>query len=228
MRLGPRQFPLTIHSLFRPITISDLPSMIHVALTGNVAAGKSTVARLFAEWGATVIDADAIVHELQQPGQPVLRQMVTQFGAGILRPDGALDRSALRRRILDDPAARLALEAIVHPAVARRREALVAEAAADGVQMVVSDIPLLFEAADPGAFDAVVLVDASEEVRADRLVRLRGLDPAEANRLIASQLPSSKKRELSDFIIVNDGSETELLATARAVWEQLSARADPG
>lgn len=199
--------------------------MIHLALTGNVAAGKSSVARLFAEWGATIIDADAIVHELQQPGQPVLAQMVRQFGRDILRPDWRLDRPALRRRVLDDPDARAALEAIVHPAVVARREELIAEAAARGASVVVSDIPLLFEAADPSAFDGVILVEAPVAVRRDRLITLRGMNPAEADRLIAAQMPSEAKRARSDFIIENAASEADLEAAARRVWDQITARA---
>jgi dephospho-CoA kinase len=202
--------------------------MIHVALTGNIAAGKSSVARLFATWGATVIDADAIVHELQQPGQPVLAAMVARFGAGILRPGGALNRPALRHRILEEPGARAALEAIVHPAVAARRAEQIAVAEASGASIIVSDIPLLFEAADPTDFDQVVLVDAPEAVRRDRLVRLRGIDPAEADRLIAAQMPSAAKRDRSHHVIDNAGSEAELEAAARAVWQQLAALAGPG
>ena len=199
--------------------------MIHLALTGNVAAGKSSVARLFAEWGATIIDADAIVHELQQPGQPVLAQMVRQFGRDILRPDWRLDRPALRRRVLDDPKARAALEAIVHPAVVERREALIADAKARGAAVVVSDIPLLFEAADPDAFDGVVLVDAPVAIRRDRLITRRGMNPAEADRLIAAQLPSEGKRARSDFILDNAGTEADLEAAARRVWDAITARA---
>jgi dephospho-CoA kinase len=201
--------------------------MIQVALTGNIAAGKSTVARHFADWGAIVIDADAIVHDLQQPGQPVLAAMVRRFGPGILRADGALDRPALRHLILEDPGARADLEAIVHPAVARRRAELIAAAAPAG-RIVVSDIPLLFESADPAAFDRVVLVDAPEAIRRDRLVRARGLQPAEADRLIAAQMPSAAKRLRSDFTIDNDGSPDQLETAARAVWQQLAAAAAPG
>lgn len=200
--------------------------MIHVALTGNVAAGKSSVARLFAGWGATIIDADALVRELQQPGTPVLAAMVAAFGPGILHPDGRLDRGAMRRRILADPGARARLEAIVHPAVAERRAERVAEARRRGAPVVVSDIPLLFEAADPAAFDRVVLVDAPEAVRRQRLVELRGLDPAEADRLIAAQMPSAAKRSRSHFIIDNDGTPDALEQAARRVWEQLVSGAE--
>ena len=200
--------------------------MIHVALTGNIAAGKSSVARLFADWGATVLDADAIVHELQRPGTQVFAAMVAQFGPGILRPDGALDRPALRRRILRDPAARATLEAIVHPAVAERRAALVAEAGQSGEPVVVSDIPLLFEVGDPSQFDIVVLVDAPEAIRRERLIQVRGHSPDEADRLIAAQLPSADKRARSTHVIDNHGSRDELESAARAVWDAILAAAD--
>src|SRR5919201_1662043 len=134
--------------------------MLHVALTGNIAAGKSTVAELFRRWGATLIDADQLVRELQAPGSPVLEAIVARFGAAVLRADGTLDRAALRRRVMADPAAREALERIVHPAVHRRREELLREAGRRGDRIVVSEIPLLFEVADSREFDAVVLVDA--------------------------------------------------------------------
>src|SRR3970282_1730670 len=104
--------------------------MISVALTGNVASGKSTVARLFADWGATLIDADALVREVQRPGSPGVGGLRERFGPGVIHADGALDRDATRRLMLADRAARADLEAIVHPAVARRREALLAGARA--------------------------------------------------------------------------------------------------
>lgn len=206
-----------------PVPHSPCPAVLHLALTGNVAAGKSSVARLFAGWGARILDADAIVHELQQPGTPVFDAMVARFGRGILRPDGRLDRPALRRLVLADPAARADLEAIVHPAVAARREALLAEARAQDAAVVISDIPLLFEVGDPSEFDAVILVDAPADIRHGRLVRLRGLDPAEADRLIAAQGPSGPKRARSDYIIDNAGTEAELEAAARAVWRRIAA-----
>ncbi len=201
--------------------------MLNVALTGNVASGKSTVAAFFAAWGAVVIDADAIVHELQRPGTGVYDAIVRRFGQRVVGPRGLLDRDALRARVLADPDARRDLEAIVHPAVARRREELVADARRRDVRVVVSDIPLLFEALDPAAFDAVVLVDAPEAVRRRRLVTLRGLDPAEAERLMAAQLPSSTKRARSTWVIDNDGTLAGLERRARAVWEALAGAAGP-
>jgi dephospho-CoA kinase len=199
--------------------------MLNVALTGNVAAGKSTVTELFRSWGATVIDADRLVREAQAPGSPVLVAIVTRFGPAVLRPDGTLDRSAVRAIVLADPAARAALEAIVHPAVQARRDVLLAEARERGDRIVVNDIPLLFEALDPREFDVVVLVDAPELLRLDRLVRARGLPLIEARRMIAAQLPAEAKRAGSDYIIENDGDLEALEARAREVWTGLLARA---
>ena len=197
--------------------------MRHIGLTGNVAAGKSAVAALFRRWGATVIDADEIVHQLQQPGTPVLAAITARFGAGILRPEGSLDRARLRALVFADEAARRDLEAIVHPAVQARREALVTEARRRGDPVVVSDIPLLFETMDPGAFDAVVLVDAPAAIRRDRLIEHRGFSREEAERLIAAQAPADAKRDRSTFVIDNDGDEAMLERRARKVWESIAA-----
>jgi len=126
------------------------------ALTGNIAAGKSTVVALFKEWGAGIVDADQVVRDLQRPGTEVFRQIVKRFGKEILTPEGEIDRAALRRLILADTRARSDLNAIVHPAVRAQRDTLVAAARAAGARIIVADIPLLFEAADPAEFDAVV------------------------------------------------------------------------
>jgi dephospho-CoA kinase len=171
--------------------------MLSVALTGNIAAGKSAVAALFRQWGATLIDADAIVREVQEPGGPVVARIAEVFGPEVVRPDGSLDRPLLRRLVLDDAEARTALERIVHPAVQARRQELLRDAAARGDRIVVSDIPLLFEAADPAAFDAVVLVDAPEPLRLARLTTQRGLGVEEARRMIAAQMPAREKRARS-------------------------------
>jgi dephospho-CoA kinase len=195
-----------------------------VALTGNVAAGKSTVTGLFRQWGAAVLDADQVVRELQRPGTPVYRRIVERFGPGIVDARGELDRPALRRLILADAAARADLNAIVHPAVRAQREGLVAAARAGGARIIVADIPLLFEASDPAEYDAVVLVDAPAPLRRQRLVTMRGLPPDDADRLIAAQLPSEGKRRRSDFVIDNDGDRMQLERRARDVWLALEAR----
>lgn len=193
------------------------------AITGTVAAGKSTVARLFEEWGATRLDADAIVRELQQPGTSVHRDIVNAFGHDIVASDGTLDRAKLRSAVLTNETRRLQLEAIVHPAVERRRRELLAEAVARGDRIVVAEIPLLFEAADPGAYDGVIVVDAPLDVRRRRLVVERGLEPDVADRLMAAQWSADRKRDGATWIINNDGSKERLLRRARAVWLEMSA-----
>jgi dephospho-CoA kinase len=199
--------------------------VLSVGLTGNIAAGKSAVAALFRRWGATVIDADEIVREVQAPGGPVIERIAERFGRSVLRPDGTLDRAALRRLVLADGEALTALNRIVHPAVHARRMELIREAARRGDRIVVSDIPLLFEAADPSGFDAIVLVDAPDAVRLRRLIEHRGLDEAEARRMIQAQMPASEKRPRSDFVIENDGDRAALERTAARVWSALLARA---
>jgi dephospho-CoA kinase len=199
--------------------------VLNIALTGNIGAGKTTVAKLFAGWGATVIDADQLVREAQAPGQPVLQEIAARFGAELITRDGYLDRAALRTIVLHDPGALADLNRIVHPAVHRRRLELLAAARAQGVRIVVSDIPLLFEADDPRAFDAVVLVDAPAAVRRDRLLASRDLAPPEIDRMMAAQMTASDKRGQSDYIIDNDGDPAALERSARRVWEALVARA---
>jgi len=200
--------------------------VLRVGLTGNVASGKSAVAQLFRSWGATLIDADELAREAVEPGTPALAAIVRRFGADLLQGDGTLDRAALRRRVMGDARQRAALEAIVHPEVQRLRMEREARAAGQGARIVVHDIPLLFEALDPAFFDVVVLVDAPEPVRRERLTMLRGLDPAEADALLGAQHASGPKRARSDFVIDNAGSLRALAAAARAVWDELLARAE--
>ena len=199
--------------------------MLSVALTGNIGAGKSTVAELFKRWGATVIDADQLVREAQAPGQPVLAKIAARFGKELLQSDGTLDRAALRARVLADARALADLNRIVHPEVHRRRQELLGKARARGDRIVVSDIPLLFESADPAEFDAIVLVEAPEAVRRARLLATRTLPAEEADRLIAVQLSSTPKRARSDYLIENDGDLPALERAASAVWDALVARA---
>ena len=202
--------------------------MLNVALTGNIAAGKSTVAELFRGWGATLIDADQLAREAQQPGTAVLQAIARRFGKEILTLQGELDRPALRGLVMGDDTALAALNAIVHPAVQRRREALLAEAIARGDAVVVSDIPLLFEASDPALFDRVVLVDAPVELRRSRLVAHRGLSLDEADGMIRAQIAAERKRERSHFVIDNAGTLADLKRAARAVWKRLLADTSAG
>ena len=198
---------------------------LSIALTGNIGAGKTTVAELFQRWGATIIDADQLVRDIQAPRQPALQQIADRFGQGVIRSDGTLDRAALRAKVLADPRALADLNRIVHPEVRRLRLKLLEEARARGDRIVVSDIPLLFEADDPTAFDTVVLVDAADAVRRARLVNLRGLTPAEADRMMQAQLPAAAKRARSDYVIENDGDIPALERATALVWQSLLDRA---
>ncbi len=193
-----------------------------VALTGSIAAGKSAVADLFQSWGATIIDADAIVHELQRPGQPVLEAIVTRFGPGVLRGDGELDRAQLRGLILADATARQDLEAIVHPAVERRRRELLDAATARGDRLVIVDIPLLFEVGDPGIYQGVIVVDAPRPERRRRLIADRHLTKVEADHLLDAQLAPEMKRAGATWVIDNDSDRDALEQRARAVWQALN------
>ncbi|HEY0151075.1 MAG TPA: dephospho-CoA kinase [Longimicrobium sp.] len=199
--------------------------MLKVGLTGNIAAGKSTVARIWRSLDATVVDADVLSRQAVEPGTQALARIAEEWGDEVVEAGGGLDRAALRRIVFADPSARERLEAIVHPAVAELREEAYRAAEARGERVVVADIPLLFEAGLVDDFDAVVLVDAPEEVRLARLVGDRGMDPEEARRMIAAQMPSELKRARADFVISNTGTLMELDRRSREVWTELLRRA---
>ncbi len=198
--------------------------MFRVALTGNAAAGKSSVVDLWRAWGAPVIDADELARDAVTKGSPGLQAVAQRFGAELVRFDGTLDRAALRRRVMGNPGERAALNAIVHPIVARLAAEADARVAGQGAPLVIHDIPLLFEALDPAGYDAVILVDAPLAERRARLAA-RGLGSADIDALIAAQLPAEGKRSRSHFIIENGGTRDALEARARQVWSELQQRA---
>ena len=200
--------------------------MLHVGLTGNIASGKSTVAHLLAARGATIIDADVLSRQAVEEGTPAYREIVERWGREVLGPDGHLDRGALRRLVFQDQGELEALNAIVHPEVARLREELIAEARERRDRVVVSDIPLLFENNMADQFDCIVLVDAPRPTRLDRLVRTRGLSETEAMDMIAAQMPADLKRARADYVIDNTGSLADLEARVDETWEAISAAAD--
>ncbi|HEX7239990.1 MAG TPA: dephospho-CoA kinase [Longimicrobiaceae bacterium] len=202
--------------------------MLKVGLTGNIAAGKSSVARVWRSLGATVIDADELARRAVEPGSPALERIEEAWGAGVLAADGALDRAALREIVFASPEERARLEGIVHPAVHALREEEYRGAVARGERLVVADVPLLFEVGMADEFDVLVLVDAPEETRLLRLVGDRGLEPEEARRMIAAQMPSELKRARADVVIENTGTAGELEDRARTVWEELARRAKAG
>lgn len=200
--------------------------MLLVGLTGNIAAGKSTVAELFAHKGATLIDADVHARDAVAAGTPGLREIFERWGDRVRAADGSLDRAALRRIIFADTAEREILNGIVHPRVEDMRRQAVAEARERGDRIVVCDIPLLYEKDMAGQFDAVVLVDAPRGVRLHRLVHERGMDTPEAEAMLDAQMPADAKRAKADYIIDNAGSHAQLEQRTLEVWRSLQRDAD--
>jgi dephospho-CoA kinase len=193
--------------------------MLRVGLSGGIGSGKSTVARALSRRGAIVIDADAIAREVVEPGEPGLAAVVERFGPEVLDGDGRLDRPKLAALVFDDAAARAGLNAIVHPLVAAETARRIAAAPSDAV--VVIDVPLLVEAARSG-YDAVVIVEAPEAVRLERLVG-RGMSPDDARRRMAAQAGDAERRKVADVILDNSGSEEDLERQIDALWAQLTA-----
>jgi dephospho-CoA kinase len=193
--------------------------MIVVALTGGIGSGKSTVSQRLAERGAVIVDADAIVRQLQRAGSPLLERLAERFGAGIIRPDGELDRPALAAIAFTDDAALADLNAIVHPLVrAEMARRIAAEAATDHV--VVVDTPLL--EVDPAVgYAAVIVVDAPVDVAVERLVRLRGMTEADARARIAKQIGRDERLAKADWVIENSGDLAALDAQIDELWSWL-------
>ena len=203
---------------------ADVRRLCRVALTGNIASGKSSVVATWRALGADVIEADALARLAVAPGSVGLDAVARAFGPEVLAADGSLDRAAMRRLVFDDPAQRKRLEQILHPEIARLRAAREAELVGGGARVVVNDIPLLFEVGMQEQFDVVVLVDAPRDVRLERIVRDRGLDPAQAERMIDAQLPTEEKRGRADVVIDNDGTFEELREKAGRAWEEVRER----
>jgi dephospho-CoA kinase len=191
--------------------------MLVVGLTGNIASGKSSVARLLTARGVPLIDADLLARAAVAPGTPraVSRTM--------LAPDGTLDRSALRAVVFHDASERAALDAIVHPAVGEGRNARLAELEAGGAPIVVCDIPLLFETGLDADCDLIILVDAPEPERLARLMRDRHLAEPDARAMIAAQLPAAGKRPFADYVIENSGTPDELARRVHEVWSAIES-----
>ncbi|MFJ5677305.1 dephospho-CoA kinase [Streptomyces sp. NPDC093097] len=193
--------------------------MVKVGLTGGIGAGKSEVSRLLASYGAVVVDADKIAREVVEPGTPGLAAVVEEFGAGILAPDGTLDRPKLGALVFSDQDKLKALNAIVHPLVGARSAELEASAGPDAV--VVHDVPLLTENGLAPLYDLVVVVDAAPQTQLDRLVRLRGMAEGEAAQRMAAQATREERLAVADLVIDNDGPLEALEPQVRAVWERL-------
>ncbi|WP_328912822.1 MULTISPECIES: dephospho-CoA kinase [unclassified Streptomyces] len=197
--------------------------MLTVGLTGGIGAGKSEVARLLVSYGAVLVDADLIAREVVAPGTEGLAAVVAEFGTDVLTPDGALDRPKLGAIVFTDEERRKALNAIVHPLVARRSALLQQAAGEDAV--VVHDVPLLAENGLAPRYDVVIVVDASPATQLDRLVRLRGMTEEEARARMAAQATREERLAVADVVIDNDGPLHALEPQVRAAWDTLTASA---
>lgn len=196
---------------------------LKVGLTGGIGSGKSEVSRRLGERGAIVIDADRIAREVVEPGTPGLARVVAEFGPEVLREDGSLDRERLGSIVFADAERLAALNAIVHPLVGERVARLQDAAPADAI--VVYDVPLLVENNLAGMYDVVIVVDASDEIRLDRLTRLRGMSEADAKARIAAQAGRAERLRVADIVIPNEGTLDELADHVERVWAELRARA---
>jgi dephospho-CoA kinase len=206
-----------------------------VGLTGGIGSGKSEVSRRLAERGAVLIDADVAAREVVVPGSPGLARIAATFGAGVLRPDGSLNRERLGEIVFSDPGLRTKLNEIVHPLVrawmqtaeeAAVRAAAGARALAGPV--VVHDVPLLAESRGRAGFDVVIVVDVPPEAQAERLVRLRGMPAEQARARMAAQASREQRLALADIVIDNSGSLDDLDRRVGEVWADLERRAAAG
>lgn len=193
--------------------------MIRVGLTGGIGSGKSEVARMLARLGAVVIDADTLAREAVAPGTPGLAAVLAEFGPTVLGEGGSLDRAALGRIVFADADRRAALEAIVHPYVARRSAELMAAAPPDAV--VVYDVPLLVERGLQDQYDLVVVVEAAEPTRVRRLVSARGMSESQARERMAVQATSAERAAVADVVLRNDAGLTELEDQVHRLWARL-------
>jgi dephospho-CoA kinase len=194
-----------------------------VGLTGGIASGKTTVAKMLAHLGAAVVDADGLAREVVEPERDAWKEIVATFGADVLQGDHTLDRQKLRSIIFNDSAARKQLESIIHPRVRALAEARIAQHAASGYDVVVYEVPLLFEGNLHAWLRPVVLVACSVEVQRQRLQQRDRLTPEAAQKHIDAQMSLEEKRRLADYVIENDGDLTDLERQVRTVLEQIKA-----
>lgn len=200
-----------------------------IALTGGIASGKSTVARMLADHGAVHIDADQLAREAVEPGSAGLQQIFAHFGDRVQASDGSLDRPALSAIVFHDARALAALNRIVHPEVRRLYDERVARAhAADPDAIIIYDVPLLVESQDQREWDHIVVTEAPADVRLDRMVRLRGMTRTDAQQRIAHQADDDARRAIADVIIDTGGTKTETQQQVDALWQRVAGHAQSG
>ncbi len=192
-------------------------------LTGGIASGKSTVSRMLRELGAHVLDADVIAREVVEPGTPGLAAIAARF-PNVLTPDGRLDRAKLGARVFADPTERAALNAIIHPLVGQAFLEKMQALAAQGLERVIYDVPLLIENGLQGGMDGVLLIWVPRHLQKARLMARDGLDEGAAEARIGAQLPLDDKRRHATWIVDNSGDLASTRAQVEQVWEAMLAR----
>ena len=200
--------------------------MLRVGLTGGIGSGKSEVARRLVAHGAVIIDADVAARAVVAFGTPGLARVAEAFGAGVLGPDGALDRERLGAIVFGDPDSRATLNAIVHPLVGEwmRAAEQAAVAASDGDVIIVHDVPLLAENRRADDFDLVLVVDVPPELQLERLVSQRGMTPDQARARMAAQASRAQRLAVADLVIDNSGSLADLDRRVADLWTDLRRR----
>jgi dephospho-CoA kinase len=190
-----------------------------IGLTGGIATGKSTVARLLALHGATVVDADVLAREVVEPGQPALEEIAAEFGSQVIDASGRLDRATVASVVFADPDRRRRLEAITHPRIQELMGRLLASALESGAPLVVADVPLLFENGRAAMFDGVMVAWCDAATELERLMARDGLRREDAERRLAAQMPVDEKRRLATWVIDNSGSEEATANQVDAWWK---------
>lgn len=181
-----------------------------IGLTGGIASGKSTVARAFAALGVPWVDADDVAREVVEPGEPALAEIAARFGAGVLNPDGTLDRRALREIVFADADARRWLESVTHPRIRERLSARLDQLAADGAPYVLLVTPLLFESGQHEMVDRALVIDVPESLQIERTAARDDVDTTQARRIVAAQMPRAERLARADDVLDNGGSEAEM------------------
>jgi dephospho-CoA kinase len=201
--------------------------VLRVGLTGGIGSGKSEVSRRLAAHGAVIIDADVAARQVVAPGTPGLARIAEEFGPGVLRPDGALDRERLAGIVFGDPALRAKLNAITHPLIAEWMQAAERAAvhATRGELILVYDIALLAESGQWGDYDLVIVVDVPPQVQVGRLVSQRGMTPDQARARVAAQAGREQRLAIAGLVIDNSGSLDDLDRRVAEVWADLQRRA---
>ena len=194
-----------------------------VGLTGGIASGKSTVARILKDLGAAIVDADALSREVVDPGQDGWHEIVATFGREVLQGDQTLDRQKLRKLIFNNPEARKKLEAIIHPRVRALAEERIRQHGDAGYAIVVYEVPLLFEGGLQEWLRPVILVASDDNIQRQRLQQRDSLDAEAAQKHIDAQMSLVEKRRLADYVIENNGTLADLEAQVRAVIAEIQA-----